>query len=99
MSALLRGLATAALALAVIASALASVYVVDEHRRTLRDLQAARTDRDALLTAWERLRIEHGTLAAYDEVERRARKAFAMQVPPPAEVVVLGVGTGAGDGR
>ncbi len=83
-----RLLCIAMLALAVLASAVATVRVQHERRALFVELQRLERERDALRVHWGRLRLEHSKWSTHERVERIANEALDL-VPPPQEAVVL----------
>jgi len=79
----------ALLAVAVMASAIASVYAKHESRRQFTELQALRTERDRMEVEWGKLQIEQSTWSTYGRVEQLAREQMKMHVPPPDQVSLL----------
>lgn len=79
----------AVLVLAIMASAIASVYVKHEARKRFTELQALSTERDRMEVDWGRLQIEQSTWSTYARVEQVAREQMNMQVPPSERVSLL----------
>ena len=79
----------AALLLAVLGSAIASVYARHEARRLFVELQSLTAERDRLNIDWGRLRIEQSTWASPGRVEQQARERLQMTVPDPSNVVIV----------
>lgn len=84
-----RVLGVAALTVAVVASAIATVYARHEARRHFIELQGLIEARDELNIDWGRLQIEHSTLAAHGRIEALARERLDMQLPEPREVLIV----------
>ncbi|MBT8442708.1 MAG: cell division protein FtsL [Gammaproteobacteria bacterium] len=78
-----------ALAVAVMASAIASVYAKHESRQLFTELQSLSTERDEMEVEWGKLQIEQSTWSTYGRVEQLAREQMDMRVPPPEEVSLL----------
>ncbi|MFW2403535.1 MAG: cell division protein FtsL [Gammaproteobacteria bacterium] len=77
------------LAIAAMASAIASVYAKHESRKLFTELQALSTERDKMEVEWGKLQIEQSTWSTYGRVEQLAREQMDMRVPPPEEVSLL----------
>lgn len=93
------GLVTAlVLALAVLGSGMAVVYVKYLTRVEFAEVQAARTARDALDVEWGRLQLEEAALTTQTRVEDAARGKLDMHIPQTAEVRIVEVKVG-GQGR
>ena len=69
----------AGLAVAVLVSALASVYAKHQSRKLFVELQSLVADRDRLEIDWSRLQIEQSTLANHARVESIARERLSMR--------------------
>ncbi|MSR09701.1 MAG: cell division protein FtsL [Gammaproteobacteria bacterium] len=78
-----------ALALAVLVSALASVYAKHKSRKLFVELQALVAERDRLEMDWGRLQIEQSTQSSPARVERLARERLAMRTPTPDDVELV----------
>lgn len=83
------GIAVATLALAVMASAIASVYVRHESRKQFTVLQSLIAERDELEVEWGRLQIEQSTWSTHARVERLAREQMGMRSPQADEIQVV----------
>jgi cell division protein FtsL len=81
--------ATALLALATLASALAVVELRHRNRAHFAELQALQKERDALDVEWDQLLLEQGTWAEHRKVERLARSRLDLAAPQPGQIVVL----------
>ncbi|MEJ2515158.1 MAG: cell division protein FtsL [Gammaproteobacteria bacterium] len=79
----------AGLAMAVVASAVATVDVRHEARQLFIQLQELNRARDELNIVWRQLQIERGTWATHARVEQLAREKLDMIVPPPADVEIV----------
>jgi cell division protein FtsL len=77
------------LAIAVMASAIASVYAKHESRKLFTELQSLSTERDEMEVEWGKLQIEQSTWSTYGRVEQLAREQMDMRVPPPEDVSLL----------
>lgn len=83
------GLTVALLALAVVSSAIASIYVRHESRKQFTVLQSLIAERDELEVEWGQLQIEQSTWSTHSRVERLARERMGMRSPVPAEIQVV----------
>ena len=88
------GLVVTLLALAVMGSAVAVVEVKHQSRSLFLTVESLRDTRDALNTAWSRLRLEQGALAMHSRVERIARDAVGLRQPSPENTTMLRLGVG-----
>ena len=77
------------LTVAVMVSAIASVYAKHESRKLFTELQALSTERDEMEVDWGKLQIEQSTWSTYGRVEQMARDQMDMHVPPPDQVNLL----------
>ncbi len=77
------------LALAVVLSALAVVYVKYQGRKLFVQLESQRRERDALDVEWRSLQLESSTLATNVRVEGIARKSLHMRMPSQNEIIVV----------
>jgi cell division protein FtsL len=80
------------LVLAVMASAVASVYTRHETRKQFARLQGVEQQLDELQVEYSRLQIEQATQADYDRVSKIARERMGMSDPEPADQVVVHYG-------
>lgn len=81
----------AVLALGVLLTSLAVVYVTYMVRGQTVLLQAARTERDALDVEWSRLRLEEASLITHTRIEATARQALDLYLPQMSDVRILEV--------
>jgi cell division protein FtsL len=79
----------AALAVAVVGSAVAAVDARHQARQLFIELQRLNRTRDELNIEWRQLQIERSTWAAHARVEQLARDKLAMGVPSPADIQVV----------
>jgi cell division protein FtsL len=79
----------AAMVLAVVTSAIASIYAKHESRQSFTELQVLTSERDRLEVEWGKLQIEQGTWSTYARVEQLARKQMKMRVPAPEQTMLL----------
>ncbi len=77
------------LVLAVMASAIASIYAKHESRKLFTELQALSADRDRMEVEWGKLQIEQSTWSTHGRVEQMAREQMKMLLPPPDDVTLL----------
>ena len=82
------------MALLVLISALAVVFVRSANRQSFLVLQAATLERDRLSEEWGRLQIEHATWSWHDLVEHEARQKLQMITPGFEDVVVVRMAPG-----
>jgi cell division protein FtsL len=80
----------AALALAVIFSALAVVRIKHENRALVDQLDTLRREQERLQSEWAQLQIEEATLGHHSRVERIAREQLGMIEPRDYMVVAPG---------
>lgn len=79
----------AALAAAVVGSAVAAVDARHEARQLFIALQAINRDRDELNIEWRQLQIERSTWAAHARVEQLAREKLDMGVPATKDIEIV----------
>ncbi len=79
----------AALAGALLASAVSLVYVQHVRRTLVMELKGLQAQRAALEVEWGQLQLEASTWAAQDRIERLAVKKLSLRVPEPHEVVLV----------
>ncbi|MEE9142707.1 MAG: cell division protein FtsL [Gammaproteobacteria bacterium] len=80
---------TAALSIAVVASAIGVVYSKHEARKAFVELQELIAERDALEIDWGRLRLEQSAWAAHGRIERMAHDNIAMEIPEAEDIVIV----------
>jgi len=76
------------LVLAVMASAIGSIYAKHEVRKSFMELQRLNVERDRMEVEWGQLQIEQSTWSTYARVEQLARENMKMR-PPTAEEMML----------
>ncbi len=79
----------ASLAVAVLISALASVYAKHQSRKLFVEVQGLVAERDHLEMDWGRLQIEQSTQANHARVESIARERLSMHTPTPDDVKLV----------
>ena len=79
----------ASLALAVLVSAVLSIYARHESRKQFAELQALTAERDELEVEWGKLQLEQSTQSNLSHVEELARKRIGMRTPDMTEVEVV----------
>ena len=79
----------AGLALAVLISALASVYAKHKSRKLFVEMQSLVAERDRLEMDWGRLQIEQSTQANHARVESIARERLSMRTPTQDDVKLV----------
>ena len=77
------------LALLLLSSAIALVYVQHRHRALYVELQSLQRERDALEVEWGKLQLEQSTWATHERIESLARKRLELRVPPLNETVLV----------
>ena len=77
------------LAIAVITTAITSVYARHESRKQFTQLQVLTVERDALEVEWGQLQIEQSTWSTHSRVEQLARRKMKMRNPTPTEIRVV----------
>jgi len=77
------------LAIAVLISALASVYAKHQSRKLFVEMQTLVVERDRLEMDWGRLQIEQSTQANHARVENIARERLSMRTPTPDDVKLV----------
>jgi cell division protein FtsL len=82
-------LSIVALALAVFASAVLTVYVQHHRRGLFVELRKLERERDAMEVEWGQLKLEQSTWATHDRIERLALEKLELYLPPASEVVLM----------
>lgn len=85
----MKRLAELALGLAVVVSAVATVYAKHESRKLYSELQVLQRERDRIEIEWGQLRIEQSTWSTHARVERMAREEIGMGEPRPDQLRML----------
>ena len=78
------------LVLAVMASAIGSVYAKHEARKLFTELQRLNVERDRMAVEWGQLQIEQSMWSTYARVEQLAREDMKMRPPTADEMMLLG---------
>ena len=81
------GTVMAALALAVVGSAVVVVQTKHENRTLVHQLEQLRAEKARLETEWAQLQLEEATLAHHGRVEQLAREKLRMTEPRDTRVV------------
>ena len=84
-----RLLLTMALGVALLVSALATVYVQHHRRMQFVELRKLERERDAMQVVWGQLKLEQSTWATHERIERLALEKLDLHIPPAAEVVLV----------
>ena len=85
----MKRVAEAALGLAVVISAVATVYAKHESRKLYSELQLLQRERDRIEMEWGQLQIEQSTWSTHARVERMAREEIGMGEPRPEQLRML----------
>ena len=78
-----------ALAVALLVSAVALVYVQHHRRMQFVELRKLERERDAMQVEWGQLKLEQSTWATHERIERLALDKLDMHMPAAAEVVLV----------
>lgn len=84
-----RTVLNAALAVALVVSAVATVYVQHHRRMQFVELRALERERDRLQIEWGQLKLEQSTWATHDRIERLALEKLDLHIPPASDVVLV----------
>ena len=79
----------AGLVVAVMASAIGSVYAKHESRKLFTELQELTIERDRLEVDWGKLQIEQSTWSTHARVEQLAREQMDMRSPAPEQTSLV----------
>lgn len=74
---------------AVILVSIAVIQTRHESRRLFAELQAQRSERDALNTEWGKLLLEEGAWSQHRRIEAMARQRLNMNTPDAAHIRVV----------
>lgn len=77
------------LGLALLVSAVATVYVQHHRRMQFVELRKLERERDAMQVEWGQLQLEQSTWATHERIERLALEKLDLHMPPAAEVVLV----------
>jgi len=77
------------LAVLVLLSALAVVYVKHQSRRLFTELQGLHSVRDELDVDWWRLQLEESYWSTHARIDLEARESLGMRIPQPADVTIV----------
>ncbi len=77
------------LVLAVVVSALGTVYAKYRARTLFVELQTLKAQRDGLNVEWGRLQLEQSTWATHGRIDRLARQRLHMRVPPADSIILV----------
>jgi cell division protein FtsL len=78
-----------ALALALLVSALATVYVQHYRRMQFVELRKLELERDQMQVEWGQLKLEQSTWSTHERIERLALEKLDLYMPPALEVVLV----------
>jgi cell division protein FtsL len=78
-----------ALAVALLVSAVALVYVQHYRRMQFVELRKLERERDAMQVEWGQLKLEQSTWATHERIERLAFDKLDLRIPTAAEVVLV----------
>lgn len=81
--------AIAALAVLVVVSGFANIFVRHQHRLMFNALQTQQQQRDRLNTEWQQLLLEESTWSFQHFVERKARDRLDMKFPESIDRLVV----------
>jgi len=79
------------LALLVVMSALAIVYVKYDSRLKFNQLQRAFSEQDRLGVEWSRLQLEQNTWSSSSRIEKIAHSTMQLQAPTPEQIIYVNV--------
>lgn len=79
----------AGLVIAVMVSAIGSVYAKHETRKLFTELQELTIERDRLEVDWGKLQIEQSTWSTHARVEQLAREQMDMHSPAPEQTSLI----------
>ena len=84
-----RRMLAVALAVALVVSAVALVYVQHYRRMQFVELRKLQRERDAMQVEWGQLKLEQSTWATHERIERLALEKLDLRIPTAAEVVLV----------
>lgn len=79
----------ATIGIALLASAVATVYVQHHRRMQFVELRKLERERDRLQVEWGQLKLEQSTWATHERIERLALEKLDLHMPPAADVVLV----------
>lgn len=79
----------AALVVAVMVSAVMTVYVQYQRRSLFFDLQRLERGRDAMQVEWGQLQLEASTWSTHDRIDGLARTRLGLRVPRTESIVLV----------
>ncbi|MCW8831536.1 MAG: cell division protein FtsL [Gammaproteobacteria bacterium] len=82
-------LITALLFMAVLSSAIMTVYSKHQSRKLFVELQELKHQVDALNTEWGQLQLEQSAWSGHGRIEQVARERLSMVMPSAEEVVFI----------
>lgn len=74
---------------ALLVSALVTVYVQHYRRMQFVDLRKLERERDAMQVEWGQLKLEQSTWATHERIERLALEKLNLYMPPASEIVLV----------
>ena len=74
---------------ALLASAVATVYVQHYRRMQFVELRKLELERDTRQVEWGQLKLEQSTWATHERIERLALEKLDLYMPPAEEVVLV----------
>jgi cell division protein FtsL len=77
------------LGVALLVSAVATVYVQHYRRMQFVELRKLEGERDAMQVEWGQLKLEQSTWATDERIERLALEKLDLYMPPAADVVLV----------
>ena len=81
--------ALAAVWVAVLLAAIATVNARHEARKLFVELQQSQQERDELDIEWGQLRLEQSAYATHGLIEKLAHEKMAMSVPQPGDINIV----------
>jgi len=78
-----------ALGVALLVSAVVTVYVQHHRRMQFVELRSLERERDRLQIEWGQLKLEQSTWATHDRIERLALEKLDLHIPPASDVVLV----------
>ncbi len=84
-----RVLITLGMLVALMVSAFAAVYAVQETRERYSLMETLASERDALESEWSRLVLEEGAWSSNAWIEQSAAERYGLRIPEPEQVKVV----------